>query len=130
MIDGDTLEIHGERIRIFGIDAPESRQLCTAEGSRYRCGQRAALALADLVGARTVTCERRAEDRYGRTIGICRVGGQDLGAFMVREGWAVAYRRYARDRYDREEAEARRDRRGVWSGEFELPWKWRRAKRR
>src|SRR4029453_9677723 len=70
VIDGDTIEIHGQRIRLFGIDAPESRQTCEANGQTYRCGQQAALSLADHVGQRTVACEERDTDRYGRIVAV------------------------------------------------------------
>jgi hypothetical protein len=87
VIDGDTLEIHGERIRLFGIDAPESGQTCLdARGQCYRCGQKAALVLDARIGAGVVTCERKGTDRCGRTVALCRVYGEDLGAWMVGLG--------------------------------------------
>jgi endonuclease YncB( thermonuclease family) len=96
VIDGDTLEIHGERIRLFGIDAPESGQTCLdAKGQRYRCGQKAALVLDARIGEGVVTCERKDTDRYGRTVALCRVFGEDLGAWMVGLGWALASRAYS-----------------------------------
>jgi endonuclease YncB( thermonuclease family) len=124
VIDGDTIEIHGQRIRLFGIDAPESRQTCEAAGQTYRCGQQAALALADHVGQRTVACEQRDIDRYGRIVAVCRVDGEDIGAWMVSQGWALAYSRYSRDYFD-EELAARANRRGMWRGSFMRPWLWR-----
>jgi len=103
IIDGDTIEIHGQHIRLFGIDALESRQLCEAGGYEYRCGQLAALALADEIGQRTVACEPRDTDRYGRVVAVCRAGGEDLGAWLVSEGWALAYRHYSGDYIDEED---------------------------
>jgi endonuclease YncB( thermonuclease family) len=70
VIDGDTIEIHGQRIRLFGIDAPESRQTCEAGGETYRCGQQAALAMSQFINQRTVICEQRDIDRYGRIVAI------------------------------------------------------------
>lgn len=125
VIDGDTIEIHGQRIRLFGIDAPESRQTCEAAGREYRCGQQAALALADHLGQRTVRCEQRDTDRYRRVVAICTVAGQDVGAWLVRQGWALAFRRYSTDYVD-EEATAKAARVGIWRGAFEAPWDWRR----
>ncbi|WP_445809762.1 thermonuclease family protein [Yoonia sp.] len=127
--DGDSLEIRGTRIRLHGIDAPESRQLCTrASGQDWRCGQQAALALSDQIGRRSVSCVTRDIDRYGRTIAVCSHDGVDLNAWMVREGWAVAYRRYSRD-YVAVEDDARRAGRNIWSGTFVMPWDWRRGAR-
>src|ERR1700675_2193927 len=83
IIDGDTIEIHGQRIRLFGIDAPESRQTCDADGQTYRCGQQGAFARADRIGHRTVICEPRDTDRYGRIVAICRADGEDLNAWLV-----------------------------------------------
>ncbi len=125
IIDGDTIEIHGDRIRLHGIDAPESRQVCRAESANYRCGQQAAFALADKVEGAVVTCRHTDTDRYGRIVAVCYARGDDIGLWMVSEGWALAYRRYSMDYVD-EETAAMLARRGLWRGEFELPWEWRR----
>jgi endonuclease YncB( thermonuclease family) len=127
VIDGDTIEIHGTRIRLHGIDAPESAQLCIGADERpWRCGQRAALALADHIRVRTVSCERRDRDQFGRVIAVCFSGGADLNAWMVAEGWAVAYRRYAQD-YVALEDEAKTAPKGIWASRFVMPWDWRRG---
>lgn len=126
MIDGDTLEIRGERIRLFGIDACESRQLCEdASGRSYRCGQQAALALADRIGRGTVRCEGKTRDRYGRLVATCYLGSEDLDAWMVSQGLALAFRKYSA-RYVPQEDAARLAKRGLWAGSFEAPWEWRR----
>lgn len=128
VIDGDTIEIHGERIRLFGIDAAESGQSCTRQGVRYRCGQVAAFALSDKIGRRVVRCERQDTDRYGRMVATCRLARTDLGAWMVRQGQAIAFRKYSR-RYVPEENKARSEKRGLWSGEFWRPSRFRRGGR-
>jgi endonuclease YncB( thermonuclease family) len=125
VVDADTIEIHGQRIRLHGIDAPESSQPCLDGGGRtWRCGQRAALALQDLIGRRTVTCDERDVDRYGRIVGRCLLGEVDINEWLVAQGLALAYRRYSRD-YLAAEDEARAAGRGMWAGTFEPPWEWR-----
>lgn len=129
VIDGDTLEIGSQRIRLHGIDSPESGQSCAdAGGQDYRCGQRAALALSDRIGRAPLICDQSDTDRHGRAIAICFRDGVDLNAWMVREGHAVAWRKYSTD-YLGEEALARAEGRGIWAGTFAMPWDWRVARR-
>ncbi len=125
VIDGDTIEIHGERIRLDAIDAPESSQLCLdAASNRFRCGQKSAFALAGMIGRSTVACQPKGGDRYKRTIAVCFKGETNLNAWIVAQGWAVAFRKYGNDYID-EEDEARIKSRGMWAGSFEMPWDWR-----
>ena len=129
VIDGDTIEIAGERIRLHGIDAPESKQTCTdKDGKEWRCGQDATFALANLIQNHWITCKGDGRDRYGRLIAVCFAGPYDLNAMMVQRGWALAYRRYSSEYVD-EEADAKANKDGLWRGEFVPPWEWRRGKR-
>lgn len=128
VIDGDTLEVGAVRIRLHGVDAPESRQSCLAGGRRWPCGERATRALVGRIAGRALSCEERDRDRYGRVVAVCRAGGEDLNRWMVSRGFALAYRRYSRD-YVGEEASARDARVGMWRGDFVPPWDWRRGER-
>src|SRR5215207_340744 len=130
VVDGDTIEIRAERIRLFGIDAPESGQTCLdAKGQSYRCGQKAALVLDARIGEGVVTCEHKNTDRYGRVVALCRAFGEDLGAWMVGLGWALASRTYS-TRYVKAEALARSRGVGMWAGRFTPPSEWRTEHRR
>ena len=124
VIDGDTIEVGGQRVRLHGIDALESAQSCLAGGQRWRCGAHATRALEDRIGGRTVDCAGTARDRYGRLVATCRLGPTDLNAWLVAEGWGLAYRRYS-SAYVSQELSARSGRRGIWRGRFVTPWDWR-----
>ena len=91
VIDGDTLEIRGTRIRLHGIDAPESGQLCQRNSKDYRCGQQAAAVADDLIARRSVQCEERDVDRYGRTVAKCFVGSMGLNDELVKRAglWPI-----------------------------------------
>jgi endonuclease YncB( thermonuclease family) len=128
IVDGDTIRIGDTRIRLHGIDAPEAKQTCTAGGKEWRCGFEATSALASLIGAHWVSCSQRDVDRYGRIVAVCRAGPIELNAWMVGNGWAVAYRQYSME-YVRDEDDAKRARHGLWRGQFAMPWDWRREKR-
>jgi endonuclease YncB( thermonuclease family) len=95
VIDGDTIEIHGERIRLDGIDAPEGQQTCRCGDQVERCGQVSAWHLADMIGRGTVECYGHSRDRHDRLVAICRRDGPDLNGAMVEAGHAVAYTRYS-----------------------------------
>jgi endonuclease YncB( thermonuclease family) len=128
VIDGDTIEIHNARIRILDIDAPESRQPCIRpDGSQWRCGQQAALALADWIGAHTVTCETTRRDPYERWLARCQVGGEDIALWLAANGWAVPYRDCKCETVRAVSHYAELHDLGIWSGTFMLPWEWRRA---
>ncbi|MFC3205618.1 thermonuclease family protein [Aquamicrobium soli] len=123
--DGDTIKIRGTRIRLNGIDAPETDQVCLdRNGADYRCGIAARSALGKLIANRPVSCTGDQVDRYHRRIMTCIVGGTDINAAMVKNGWALAFRRYSTIYVPQEQA-ARQKQTGLWSGAFIAPWDWR-----
>ena len=128
IVDGDSIKIAGERIRLHGIDAPEKRQACHRDEEEYACGTEATVALSALISGQRVACRSVDRDRYGRTVAKCYLGEIDINEQMVRQGWAVAYRKYSMDYVAAEDA-ARAEKSGLWAGQFMLPWEWRRAKR-
>ena len=126
IIDGDTLEIHGSRIRLWGVDAPESTQLCRGEDSQqYRCGARAANELDAFIASRVVSCLPINLDRYGRTVATCSVGGADLGEWLVKNGLALDWPQYSKGKYDALQRAAEQAGRGMWAGSYVEPWLYR-----
>ncbi|RUW62120.1 thermonuclease family protein [Mesorhizobium sp. M7A.F.Ca.US.008.03.1.1] len=128
VIDGDTIEIHGQRIRVNGVDAPESAQQCDdAEGRLYRCGAKAAAALDGfLAAARPVTCTFVAWDRYNRFVGDCRRADlASVAAWMVEHGHALDWPKYSHGAYAAQQEKAEAAKVGLWVGRFQIPWEWR-----
>jgi endonuclease YncB( thermonuclease family) len=126
--DGDTLRVGATRVRLSGVDAPELSQRCGPDGHKVACGAMAAEWLRRRVAGRLIACETVDTDRYGRSVAICRVEGEDVGAAIVEAGWATAYRRYSMS-YVGQEARARAARRGIWSLGFQPPADYRRERR-
>jgi endonuclease YncB( thermonuclease family) len=123
VIDGDTLEIHGTRIRLWGIDAPESSQLCRDDESlRYQCGAKAANELNTFIARRPVDCSPVSLDRYGRTVAVCSISGVDLAEWLVRNGLALDWPQYSKGKYDKAQRDADHAGRGIWAGSYVAPW--------
>jgi endonuclease YncB( thermonuclease family) len=124
-VDGDTLRIAGQSIRLEGVDAFEKAQTC----GEVACGRQAAEFTRRLVADSIVVCQRTDVDRYGRWVARCTIGARDIGREIVRAGWGLAYVKYSRA-YVAEEGQARAARAGVWAGgDFTAPWDWRAARR-
>lgn len=125
IIDGDTLDLNGTRVRLYGIDAPERAQTCRHGAQEWNCGTESRAALARMIGDQPLNCENQDIDRYGRIVATCEAGGVSVNTWMIRNGWAVAYRQYGGAVYLAIEDAARRDSLGLWAGEFVMPWEWR-----
>lgn len=122
VIDGDTLILGGQRIRLAGIDAPELRQICLKGGDSWPCGREARDLLENLIDGAFAACAADGSDRYGRPLAVCTAAGRDLNAAMVERGYALAY-----GAYEAEENVARRSRLGLWAGTFDEPRAWRKT---
>ena len=124
IIDGDTIHIGNHKIRLHAIDAPEIKQTCLKNGEKWSCGLESTRFLKDLIGKDEIQCDTKGQDRYNRYIGVCYKNITDLNSEMVINGWAIAYRYYSLD-YIKEEEIAKSKKIGIWIGEFEEPYLYR-----
>ena len=128
VIDGDSLTIGQAEIRLWGIDAVELYQTCQRGGKSWPCGQAGKQALTDKIAGQSLTCQHKDIDRYGRVIAECYGNGESINAWLVRNGWALAYRRYS-EKFVRDETAAKAGVQGIWQSQFVEPWIWRQQKR-
>lgn len=126
VVDGDTIRIGGQSIRLTGIDAPESKQICKLGSRDWACGEAARDELRKIIGGRSVSCDISERDKYNRALAQCHAGDDDIAREMVVRGMALAYQRYT-DRYAADEAAAHAARRGIWKAQFTPPEQWRHA---
>ena len=122
--DGDTIRIGEERIRFSGIDAPEMKQTCLYQEIEFNCGEFSKNLLIEKITDQEVSCIRESKDQYGRTLAECFVGKESLSSYLVREGYAFAYRKYS-DKFIADEEYAQSKGNGMWSMEFLFPWDFR-----
>ena len=122
--DGDTIKIDGDKIRFSGIDTPELKQTCDKDGVKILCGLNAKKILVNEIGNNKVTCVREGKDRYKRVLAECFVNNESLSSYLVRSGYAFAYRKYSK-KFIPDEEFAKSNKLGMWSMEFDYPWDWR-----
>ena len=121
IIDGDTIHIGKNKIRLHAIDAPETNQKCIKNNKEWNCGLQSTEFLLDLIGSSQIECIINGKDKYNRYIGVCYKNNIDLNSQMVLNGWAIAYRYYSLDYIDEEEV-AKNKKSGIWSGNFVEPY--------
>ena len=124
IVDGDTIHLNGEKIRFSGIDTPELKQTCLKEGVKDPCGVTAKQILINKIGKNDVECISEGKDQYKRTLAECFVNNESLSSYLVRNGYAFAYRRYSK-KFVADEDYARINKLGMWSMEFDYPWNYR-----
>ena len=125
VVDGDTIHLNGEKIRFTGIDTPELKQTCINQGIIDPCGVTAKEILIDKISDNEVECIIKGKDQYKRTLAECFVDGESLSRYLVRSGYAFAYRKYSK-KFIKDEDYARLNKLGMWSMEFVYPWDFRR----
>ena len=122
--DGDTIKINGEKIRFSGIDTPEMKQTCIENEIVNPCGVTAKNILMDKISNNEVVCISEGKDRYKRTLAECFVNDESLSSYLVRSGYAFAYRKYSK-KFIADEEYAKSNKIGMWSMKFDYPWDWR-----
>ena len=126
VVDGDTIKIGDVKIRFSGIDAPEFNQTCVASEGKVACGKISRDMLITKVTNNKISCTDEGKDFYGRVLGECFVNGESLSRYLVREGFAFAYRKYS-DKFISDEEYAKSNRLGMWSMKFQYPWDYRKS---
>ena len=126
IVDGDTIVLNGEKIRLSGIDAPELKQTCMNGDQKVFCGKLAKMLLVKKIGNKTPECIREGKDVYKRTLAECFINGESLSGFLVRSGYAFAYLKYS-DKFIKDEEFAKKNKLGMWSMKFEYPWDFRKS---
>ena len=126
VVDGDTIVLNGEKIRFSGIDTPELKQTCMKDNEKVFCGETAKILLIKKIGNKTPECISEGKDAYKRTLAECFVNGESLSAFLVRSGYAFAYRKYS-DKFIKDEEFAKENKLGMWAMTFQYPWDFRNA---
>ena len=121
VIDGDTIHIGNNKIRLHGIDAPEQKQTCAIEGNDWNCGLDATIFLSNLINKKSVSCKVNDIDRYKRLVAICFIDNTNINQLMILSGWAIAYRYYSKD-FIKDEEIAKKNKLGIWRGDFEEPY--------
>ena len=127
VVDGDTIHLNGEKIRFTGIDTPELKQTCIKEGFIDQCGVTAKEILIVKIGDNKVECISEGKDRYKRTLAECFVNDESLSSYLVRSGYAFAYRRYSK-KFIPDEDYAKDNKIGMWSMKFQYPWDYRKKR--
>ena len=126
VVDGDTIKLGDVKIRFSGIDAPEINQTCVASEGKVACGKISRDILISKVTNNKISCTDEGKDFYGRVLGECFVNGESLSRYLVREGFAFAYRKYS-DKFISDEEYAKSNRLGMWSMKFQYPWDYRKS---
>ena len=126
IVDGDTIVLNGEKIRFSGIDTPELKQMCMNGDEKVFCGKTAKMLLIKKIGNETPECISEGKDAYKRTLAECFVNGESLSAFLVRSGYAFAYRKYS-DKFIKDEEFAKENKLGMWAMTFQYPWDFRKS---
>ena len=126
VVDGDTIKLGDVKIRFSGIDAPEINQTCVASEGKVACGKISRDILITKVTNNKISCTDEGKDFYGRVLGECFVNGESLSRYLVRKGFAFAYRKYS-DKFILDEEYAKSNRLGMWSMKFQYPWDYRKS---
>jgi len=126
IVDGDTIVLNGEKIRFSGIDTPELKQTCMNGDEKVFCGKSAKMLLIKKIGNEIPQCIREGKDAYKRTLAECFINGESLSVFLVRSGYAFAYRKYS-DKFIKDEEFAKKNKLGIWSMKFQYPWDFRKS---